>query len=140
MLLFLQHITEIIPEFNELNGTQPNNLSISTNNDHDEENLSCQSLIGDDEPSTSDGSSNTLNDSSIDTTPQSSRVFNSIENKNTNEKLQSNVLPIDKRLTTGGISSFKTTSTPVTKSTIKSEMKIDSDEQTGLFNSIFVFN
>jgi hypothetical protein len=67
-------------------------------------------------------------------------VFNSIENKNTNEKLQSNLLPIDKRLTTGGISSFKTTSTPVTKSTIKSEMKIDSDEQTGLFNSIFVFN
>jgi hypothetical protein len=48
-----------------------------------------------------------------------------MENKILNEKL----LPIDKRLTTGGISSFKTTSTPVTKSTIKSEIKLDTDEQ-----------
>ncbi len=135
-----KHITEILPEFNELNGTQSNNLSISTNNDHDEENLSCQSLADDDEVSTSDGSSNTLNDSSIDTTPQSSRALNSIENKIVHEKLQSDLLPIDKRLTTGGMSSFKTTSTPVTKSSIKSEIKIESDEQPGLFKSFFLFS
>ncbi|CAF4454437.1 unnamed protein product, partial [Adineta steineri] len=117
-------------------GTQSNNLSISTNNDHDEENLSCQSLIGDDEPSTSDGSSNTLNDSSIDTTPKSARIFNSIKNKIIHEKLQSNILPIDKRLPTNGISSFKTTSTPVTKSAIKSEIKIDSDDQAVFLQTI----
>ncbi|CAF1353850.1 unnamed protein product [Rotaria sordida] len=130
------HITEILPEFNELNGTQSNNLSISTNNDHEDENLSCQSLAGDDELSRSDGSSNTLNDSSIETTPQSSRVFHSIENKILNEKSQTNLLPIDKRLTTGGLSSFKTTSTPVTKSTIKSDIKIDMDEQTAFLQTI----
>ncbi|CAF0909325.1 unnamed protein product [Adineta steineri] len=134
--LINHNITEIIPDFNELNGTQSNNLSISTNNDHDEENLSCQSLIGDDEPSTSDGSSNTLNDSSIDNTPKSARIFNSIENKIINEKLQSNILPIDKRLPTNGISSFKTTSTPVTKSAIKSEIKIDSDDQAVFLQTI----
>lgn len=90
-------------------------------------------MAGDDESSNSDGSSNTLNDSSLETTPQSSRVFNSLENKITNEKSQINQLPIDKRLTTGGLaSSFKTTSTPVTKSSNKSELKTESDEQTGM--------
>jgi hypothetical protein len=128
-----QHVTEIIPDFT---GTQSNNLSISTNNEHDEENLSCQSLADDDEASTSDGSSNTLNDSSIDTTPQSARALNSIENKILPEKSQSNLLPIDKRLITGGTSAFKTTSTPVTKSSIKSEIKIDSDEQTVFLQTI----
>lgn len=124
-------ITEIIPDFN---GNQSNNLSISTTNEHDEENLSCQSLADDDEASTSDSSSNTLNDSSIDTTPQSSRVFNSIENRIENDKSQANFLPVDKRLTTGGMAAFKTTSTPVTKSSVKSELKIDSDEQTGILS------
>ncbi|UJR26242.1 hypothetical protein I4U23_007583 [Adineta vaga] len=134
--LINHHITEIIPEFNELNGTQSTSLSISTNNEHDEENLSCQSLVGDDEPSISDGSSNTLNDSSIDTTPQSSRILNSVENKIINEKVQSNLFPIDKRLNTAAMPSFKTTSTPVAKSTIKSELKIDSDEQTIFLQTI----
>ena len=127
-------ITEILPQFN---GSPSNNLSMSTTNEHDEENLSCQSLADDDEASTSDGSTNTLNDSSIDTTPQSSRVFNPIENRISNEKSQSNFLPVDKRLTTGGMASFKTTSTPVTKSSVKSELKIDSDEQTGLSLTLF---
>ncbi|CAM4907418.1 unnamed protein product [Rotaria socialis] len=134
--LINHHITEILPEFNELNGTQSNNLSISTNNDHEDENLSCQSLAGDDELSKSDGSSNTLNDSSIETTPQSSRVFHSIENKVVNEKRLSNQLPIDKRLTTGGLASFKTTSTPVAKSSNKSEVKVESDEQTAFLQTI----
>ncbi|CAF2742325.1 unnamed protein product [Rotaria sp. Silwood2] len=134
--LINHHITEILPEFNELNGTQSNNLSISTNNDHEDENLSRQSLAGDDELSKSDGSSNTLNDSSIETTPQSSRVFHSIENKILNEKSQINTLPIDKRLTSGRLSSFKTTSTPVTKSTIKSDIKIDMDEHTAFLQTI----
>jgi hypothetical protein len=58
-----------------------------------------------------------------------------MENKILNEKL----LPIDKRLTTGGISSFKTTSTPVTKSTIKSQIKIDSDEQTSSYLILLLF-
>lgn len=93
-------------------------------------------MADDDEASTSDGSSNTLNDSSIDTTPQSSRVFNSIENRIVNEKSHNNLLPIDKRLTTGGMTAFKTTSTPVTKSSVKSELKIDSDEQTVFLQSI----
>ena len=121
-----------MPEFNELNRIQSNDLSISANNDQDERNLSSQSLVGDDEFNSSDGSSNTLDDSSIDTTPQSSRVFDSIENKIVKDKLKSNTMPIDNRLTTSRVSSFKTTSTPVIKSTIKSEIKISSDEQTGL--------
>jgi hypothetical protein len=90
-------------------------------------------LAGDDEPSTSDGSSNTLNDSSLKTTPQSSRVFQSVENQSINPKTNQQ---IDKRLTTGGSTAFKTTSTPVPKSNVKTEMKIESDDQTG---SLFFF-
>ncbi|CAF0815314.1 unnamed protein product [Adineta ricciae] len=134
--LINHHVTEILPEFNELNGTQSTNLSMSTTNEHDEENLSCQSLIGDDEANTSDGSSSTLNDSSIDTTPQSPRVLNSVENKMNDEKIQSTSFPVDKRLNAAGISSFKTTSTPVAKSTMKSELKVDSDEQTVFLQTI----
>ena len=58
-----------------------------------------------------------------------------MENQIVHDKSQPNFLPIDKRLTTGGISSFKTTSTPVTKSSVKSEMKLDSEEQTGSIDS-----
>lgn len=137
---FLQRITEIIPDFNECQSTQSNDLSISISHEHGEGNLSCQSLIGDDEPSTSDGSSNTLNDSSIDTTPHSSRVLSAVENKVTDEKPQPNAFLVDKRLSTAGKPSFKTTSTPVAKSTLKSETKVDAEEHTGLPMSVSAHN
>jgi len=98
------------------------------------ENLSCQSLADDDDDaSVNDGSSNTLNESSINTTPQSSkRVFNSLENQISNDKSQTNFpQPIDKRLTNTNVTGFKTTSTPVAKTTNKSDIQVDSDEQTG---------
>jgi hypothetical protein len=117
-----------VPDFNELNGSM-SGLLTSRNNEN-EENLSCQSLADDDD-STSDGSSNTLNDSSLDTTPQSSRILHSVENQIVLDKIQP---PIDKRLPGGA--AFKNTSTPVMKTATKSEIKIDSsDEPTGIDTS-----
>jgi hypothetical protein len=121
-------MSEILPEFN---GRQSTSLLMNmTQDDRDDDNLNYQSLIGNDETSTSDCSSNTLNDSSLDTTPHSSRVFQSIENQLMNKTCPSASLPVDKRLTNDVISLFKTTSTPVTKSTSKSETKLDVNEHT----------
>lgn len=102
---------------------------MNISNDFDLANLSYQSLLADDEINSSGTSSNTLNDSSLETTPKSARLFRSIDNK----KSFGQNLPTDKRLNNSVICSFKTaTSTPLGKpNVLKNENKTHVEEPSG---------